>query len=178
MGFYLAHEAKLKKHRVILISGAVNLKPPRGIKVIHVTTAEKMFKAVKKHFSWCDALIMSAAVADFRPKKFSSLKLKKKKELILSLRENPDILHWCGGHRKNKILIGFALETEELVKNAFRKLKSKNLDFIVANQVKKGISPFGDKATSVVLIDKYGGQECLNRVFKKDIARVVIDKLK
>jgi len=178
MGFYLAQEAKAKRHQVVLVSGPVSLKPPPGVKVTSVTTAQEMLKAVKKHFSWCDALIMSAAVCDFKPQKFSQAKLKKRKNLILNLKENADILSWCGKHKKGKILIGFALETENLVKNALKKLKSKNLDFIVANQAKKGISPFGDKATSVVLIDKYGGQECLNRVFKKDIARAVIDKLK
>lgn len=178
MGFSLAKEAKGKGHQVILISGPTKAKPPQGLKVIKVITAQEMLKAVKKYFNWCDSLIMSAAVCDFRPQKFSQAKLKKRKSLILSLKENPDILSWCARHKKNKILIGFALETENLIKNALKKLKSKNLDFIVANQSKKNFIPFGDKATSAVIIDKEGKRQYLNRVFKKDIAKAVLDKLK
>lgn len=178
MGFYLAREAKAKGHQVILINGAVSIKSPRGVKVIKAITAREMFGAVKKYFPWCDSLIMSAAVCDFRPQKFSKAKLKKRKNLVLNLKENPDILNWCGAHKKGKILVGFALETGNLVKNALKKLKSKNLDFVIANQVGEKNIPFGDKITSAVLVDKFGHKDYLNRVYKKDIARVLVNKLK
>lgn len=178
MGFYLAKLAKAKGHQVVLINGAVSIKPPRGVKVIKAITALEMLKAVKQYYTWCDCLIMSAAVCDFRPQSFSRAKLKKRKSLSLNLRENPDILNWCGKHKKDKILIGFALETENLARNALKKFKAKNLDFIVANQVNKNFPPFGDKVTSAVIIDKGGRREYLNRVYKKDIARFLVNKLK
>lgn len=178
MGFSLAREAKRQGHRLILISGPTNLKPPRGVRIIKVITAQEMLKAVKKHFNWCDALIMAAAVSDFRPKKISKLKIKKRKKIKFSLEQNQDILNWCARRKKDKILIGFALETENLIKNAFKKLKDKKLNFIVGNQVKKRIIPFGDKLTSAVIIDKKGHRQYLNRLVKKDIAKVLINKLK
>lgn len=177
MGFAAAKQAKKQAHEVILISGPTDLKPPEGIKLIKVVTAAEMFEAVKKYFCRCDALIMAAAVCDFRPDKINQAKIKKKKIVILQLKENPDILNWCGRHKKNQILAGFALESKNLVKNAFKKLKDKNLDFIVANQVKKNFLPFGDKVTSAVIIDKKGHREYLNRVHKKSLAKVLIDKL-
>ena len=178
MGFSLAREAKRQGHRLILISGPTNLKLPRGVRIIKVITAQEMLKAVKKHFNWCDALIMAAAVSDFRPKKISKLKIKKRKKIKFSLEQNQDILNWCARRKKDKILIGFALETENLIKNAFKKLKDKKLNFIVGNQVKKRIIPFGDKLTSAVIIDKKGHRQYLNRLVKKDIAKVLINKLK
>ena len=178
MGFSLAREAKRQGHRLILISGPTNLKPPRGVRIIKVITAQEMLKAVKKHFNWCDALIMAAAVSDFRPKKISKLKIKKRKKIKFSLEQNQDILNWCARRKKDKILIGFALETENLIKNFFKKLKDKKLNFIVGNQVKKRIIPFGDKLTSAVIIDKKGHRQYLNRLVKKDIAKVLINKLK
>ncbi len=176
MGFVAAEQAKKQAHKVILISGPTNLKPPKGIKFIKAVTAAEMFRAVKKYFSRCGALIMAAAVCDFRPEKISRAKIKKK-NLILKLKENPDILNWCGRHKKNQVLAGFALESENLVKNALKKLKDKNLDFIVANRVKKTPAPFGNKITSAVIIDKKGHKEYLNRIYKKDLAKVLINKL-
>lgn len=140
MGYLLAEEAKRRKAEVILISGPTNLQPPKRIKVINVVSAEQMFGYVKKYFKRCDVFISCAAVSDFRPKNFSRNKIKKEgKSINIKLIPNPDILSEVTrsplpAHR-SPLIIGFALETENLIKNAKKKLKEKKLNIIVANRI-------------------------------------------
>lgn len=152
MGYLLAEESKKKGAKVILISGPTNLKPPKnvhpvrngvsrrdisnGVKVINVVSAEQMFNQVKKYFKKCDVFISCAAVSDYRVKKFSENKIKKTGSSInLKLILNPDILFEISKIKGSRILVGFALESENVIKNALKKLREKNLNMIVANTV-------------------------------------------
>jgi len=136
MGFALARVAKRMGAKVKVIAGFTTAKEPPEIDIIRVRTTEEMRKEVFKLFPWADIVIMNAAVSDFRPKAFSREKIKKKEELILELERNPDILEELGRIKGNKYLVGFALESENILEYAREKLKRKNLDMVVANPVK------------------------------------------
>ncbi|WP_457641092.1 bifunctional phosphopantothenoylcysteine decarboxylase/phosphopantothenate--cysteine ligase CoaBC [Persephonella sp.] len=135
MGYALAKMCYSLGGEVVLISAPTSLKKPYGVKVIDVVSAEEMFNVVIKEMEDADIIIMNAAVADFRPKEYSSQKLKKSKEHpVVELEPNPDILLEIGKRkRSDQIVIGFAAESENLIENAKNKLKRKNLDVIVAN---------------------------------------------
>ncbi len=135
MGYALARAALQAGHKVTLITAPTGLKPPTGAEVVRVESAAGMFAAVKKHFAQCDCLIMAAAVADYTPVHPSKTKLKKQAaRLTLELKPTPDILKWAGRHKKHgQILVGFALEDQDLRANAERKMREKHLDVIVAN---------------------------------------------
>ena len=173
MGFGFVLAARKLGAKVTLICGPVN-KPP--LKYLSVISAQEMFAAVKKHYKQADIVIMAAAVADFRPKKCSKNKIKKTYALkhlstyALQLVPNPDILAWLGSHKRNgQMLIGFALETENLVKNARKKLKKKNCDLIVANDAEV----IGKEAGSALIIDHAGIVKKIGRQSKQGIAKAV-----
>lgn len=139
MGFELARAAAKRGHRVTLIAGPVSLKTPKNVKRIDVISAMQMKKEVIHHFTNANLIIMAAAVADWRPAKFSTQKIKKtiapSYHRAIALKENPDILAELGRRKRTKqILVGFALETDNLEKNARKKLIQKNCDWIVANK--------------------------------------------
>lgn len=136
MGYALAEEARKLGARVILVSGPTDLKPPKGIRFIPVISAFQMKKQVDKVFPKADYVISTAAVSDYRPAKKSKKKIKKtSKYLNLKLIQNPDILESLGRKKTKQKLIGFALETGNIIKEARKKLKQKNLDLIIANSV-------------------------------------------
>jgi phosphopantothenoylcysteine decarboxylase / phosphopantothenate---cysteine ligase len=134
MGYALAAAAMKAGHSVTLITAPTNLMPPKGVKVVNVETSAEMFTAVKKHFPKCDCLIMAAAVSDYVPVKTSKTKIKKSDAaLTIKLKPTADILKWAGQHKKNQVIVGFALEDEDIKKRAAKKLTQKNLDMIIAN---------------------------------------------
>jgi phosphopantothenoylcysteine decarboxylase/phosphopantothenate--cysteine ligase len=135
MGYALAQAALRAGHAVTLITAPTALKPPAGAQVVEVETSGQMFKAVRDAFDDCDALIMAAAVSDYKPETTSPQKLKKQKvELILRLKPTRDILAWAGRRKQpGQRVIGFALEDRDLFANAEGKLRRKKLDMIVAN---------------------------------------------
>jgi len=133
MGAALCDAALKGGHKVIFISGKAQYYPSGKAEIINVISADDMFKAVKKNFKRADIIIGAAAVSDFKPASFSKSKIKKKNVLTLKLKQNPDILAYCGKNKKGKVVAGFALETDDLIKNAGKKLKDKNLDLIIAN---------------------------------------------
>ncbi|MCF7956368.1 MAG: phosphopantothenoylcysteine decarboxylase [Phycisphaerae bacterium] len=135
MGYALARAAIKAGHNVTLITAPTTLRRPAAAKVIEVETSAEMFKAVKKHFLKSDCLIMSAAVSDYKPEKTSTVKIKKSDtELTIKLKPTQDILKWAGRNKsKGQFIAGFALEDKSLKHNAESKLKSKNLDMIIAN---------------------------------------------
>ena len=137
MGYALAKIAYALGGDVTLISAPTCLEKPYGVNIVNVVSADEMFEEVKKHSENSDIIIMNAAVADFKPKSYSSEKLKKSKENpVVELEPNPDILKYLGENKKpEQILIGFAAESENIIENAVDKLKRKNLDIIVANKV-------------------------------------------
>lgn len=178
-GCEAAREAKKRGHRVILISGLLACAKPEGVPVIDIRTARQLQAALKAKFSWCDCLIMAAAVGDFRAKKVGERKLKRsrKTELTLTLKQNPDILAGLGRRKGHKILVGFALETENLGKNAQDKLDQKNLDLIVATQMKSKSYPFGSVKLDALIIDRKGRKQRIRQASKRRLARILLDSI-
>lgn len=173
MGYLIAEECIKKGYEVILISGPAYLEVPSGFKkYIRVETAEEMKEAVLNYFPESDVLIMSAAVSDWRPAKKSKEKIKRKKEWKLKLVPNPDILKEVAKiKRDGQKVVGFALETEDIIKNARKKLNEKKLDLIVAN------TPdfFGEgKPSKVIFIFKDGKIIKQEKVKKEDIAKKIV----
>ena len=173
MGATLADLAA-KKHDVIFITGPISVKPSKKVKAINVTSAAEMFNAVKRNFKTADIVIGAAAVADFTPAVLRKNKIKKGglATRVIKLRKNPDIIAYCGKNKKNQIVVSFALETENILKNAASKLKEKKADFIVANS-KDSIS--SDK-TSAQIIFKDGSKISVKNADKKILAGKIIDE--
>lgn len=156
-GYEIADAALRRGHKVVLISGPTHSSPPKGAKYIPVVTALDMKAAVEKYYPFVDCLIMVGAVSDYRPAKYISRKIRKtRKRLIVELKRNPDILFELGRRKEDRILVGFSLETEDLIKNAKQKLKLKNLDLIVSSLFNKRNPPFGDQRIRTVIIDREG----------------------
>ncbi len=177
MGFAIAQEARRRGGKVYLVSGPTYLTPPWGVEHIPVTSAREMHKRVLALFPHVDVVIKAAAVADFHPLPLvdkGKFKKGKKDSLTLELKANPDILAQLGKKKKGQILVGFAAESHELLKNAQEKLEGKNLDLIVANKISEG---FG-KDTSKVAILRRDGTTCeLPTMSKDEVARVVLDEV-
>lgn len=176
IGYLLAQTAKRRGHDVVLLSGPTHLKPPSNVKTIGFNSALDLKKCADRFFDWADIIICTAAVADFRPAKVLKKKIKKHNGLSeIKLVKNPDILKELGRKKKNKVLIGFALETEKLLENGLKKLKSKNLDLIVANMNSKRSLPFGKSQLTAFLID---GEEVQKheKISKKTLARIILDR--
>lgn len=134
MGYALARAAVKAGHKVTLISAETSLRPPKDVKIVHIETSKEMFEAVKSSFGKCDCLIMAAAVSDYKPAAISRAKIKKAQQgLVIKLKPAVDILKWAGKNKKDKIIVGFALEDKNLRKNAEEKLAEKNIDMIIAN---------------------------------------------
>jgi phosphopantothenoylcysteine decarboxylase/phosphopantothenate--cysteine ligase len=178
MGYALAEAAMDAGADVTLISGPTNLMPPSGVKLIGVETTEEMYKAVKVNFRKSDILIMSAAPADFRASEKKTNKIKKdNKGLTLELSPTIDILSALKDEKKKEqIVIGFALETENGPANAKAKLKEKGLDMIVLNTMEHG-APFDSDKNKVTLYYKNGKSEMLERMLKLGLASVIIEKI-
>ena len=172
MGYLLAEESKKLGAKVILINGPTNLNPPKNVKVINVVSAEQMFAQVKKYFKKCDVFISCAAVGDYKAEKFSKNKIKKTGNLInVKIIPTPDILFEISKIKGSRILVGFALESEALIKNAKKKLKEKKLDMIVANTVD---SMNSDKTTGAIITkDKI---EKFKNITKKLLAKKLTKK--
>ena len=135
MGYALARAAIKAGHTITLITAPTSLRPPKEATVIDVVTSDDMFKAVKANFEKCDTLIMAAAVSDYKPAASSKTKIKKERTVLsLNLKPTQDILKWAGRNKKKgQTLVGFALEDANILTNAEKKLKSKNLDMVIAN---------------------------------------------
>lgn len=179
MGYEIARRALQRGHRVVLISGPTDIIPPQGVEFISIITALEMRDKVRKYFKRCDCLIMAAAVSDFRPKRIRAKKIKKVslRGPFLELAKNPDILFEIGKIKEREVLVGFALETENLIKNARAKLKEKNLDLIVASQLTSRNSPFGDRRVEAALITREGAVDKLKLLRKSEIADRVLKRV-
>ena len=179
MGYALAEKAIQRGARVTLVSGPTNLSPPLGLEqFIAVNTAKEMYNAVLRHYDDVDVVIKSAAVADFSPKNIKSEKIKKHNtQMTIELEKNPDILQELGNKKAGQILIGFAAETSDLTVNAHEKLRKKNLDFIVANDLTKAGAGFAADTNIVSIIYKDGRIEELPKMSKKDLANVILDRV-
>jgi len=179
MGYALAEKAIQRGAKVILVSGPTNLMPPLGLEqFISVKTAKEMYDAVIKQFDNADVVIKSAAVADFSPKHIHSEKIKKHGlKMNLELEKNPDILEELGNKKTRQILIGFAAETNDITANAQDKLKRKNLDFIVVNNIAEKGAGFAVDTNIVTILYKDGQIEELPKMSKKDLADAILDRV-
>jgi phosphopantothenoylcysteine decarboxylase / phosphopantothenate---cysteine ligase len=177
MGIAMADAATARGALVTLIS---TVPVDRPYAVVEVDTALEMQEAVETEFDSCDALVMTAAVADFRPLSVSGHKIKKtdSDDLVLELTKNPDILDLLGRvKRSNQVVIGFAAESEQLLTNAAEKLKRKNIDMIVANDITVPDLGFGSDENTVIILDAEGKRENLARMPKRAIAEHLCDLL-
>jgi len=177
MGYKIAEHAKNKGYKVCLISGPVELDPPRGVQFVRVDTARQMKKAIMENIDETECIIMAAAVCDFRPKAIKSKKIKKQKNIAIELTENPDILKGIK-RREGLFRVGFALETENIKKNALDKLREKKLDLIIANKKTAKKDPFGNGNKNFILIDRKGVTTELKDVSKDRCAREILKKIK
>lgn len=176
MGYEIAKRARIRGAEVTLVSGQVSLRPFSGINIIPVTSAQDMYNAVINEYDHSDIVIKSAAVADFTPKDKSEHKIKKSDSMSLELTKNPDILMNLGEKKAHQVLVGFCMETKELMENARNKLAKKNLDFIVANNLNTKGAGFGTDTNVVTIIDKLGNEQSLGIMSKGDVADIVLDK--
>lgn len=175
MGYALAEAARDRGAEVVLISAPVALPDPAGVETIRITTAGEMREAVIRAVPGAHALIMAAAVADYRPKHPAPSKIKKGiPELVIELEKTPDIL---GEVRGGFVRVGFAAETENLEENALNKLREKDLDLIVANDVSSPDSGFGAETNRVTIIDRRGNIERLPLLTKLEVAHRVLDRV-
>jgi phosphopantothenoylcysteine decarboxylase/phosphopantothenate--cysteine ligase len=180
MGYSIAKIAANRGANVTLITGPTNLEIPKNIKkVIKIESANDMYNAVLDNFNENQVVIQTAAVADYKPKVYSDKKIKKSDDdLVISLDRNKDIAYEIGKIKNDKILIGFAAETNDLLENAQNKIKKKNLDFIVANDLTKEGAGFGVDTNIVKIIDKCGNIEEFPKMKKEEVANVILDKVK
>jgi phosphopantothenoylcysteine decarboxylase/phosphopantothenate--cysteine ligase len=176
MGYAIAEAALAGGHHVTLISGPVNLEAPRGTQLISVLTSDEMFDAVHRHADQFDICVMCAAVADYKPANFSSTKIKKSGEMLsLELIPTRDILDSLGRRRDRQfLLIGFAAETDHVEENAAKKLRQKDCDIIVANDVSSANSGMESEVNEVTILFRNGEKEKISRAPKRIIARELV----
>ncbi|MFB3885070.1 MAG: bifunctional phosphopantothenoylcysteine decarboxylase/phosphopantothenate--cysteine ligase CoaBC [Thermodesulfobacteriota bacterium] len=179
MGYALAKVARRRGAEVVFITGPTSLPIPRGdIKVFPVRTAEEMREAVLTHMTGCSVVIKAAAVSDYRPRKVNLQKLKKAESaLSLELEKTEDILKEVGKMKGNRVLVGFAAETENLLSNARKKLKEKNLDLIVANDVTRPDAGFEADTNQVKILFSSGEVKDLPLMSKEEVSQVILDEV-
>lgn len=180
MGYAIAKKAIERGADVTLVSGPTNIVPPQNLKkFIRIESAEDMYNAVLENMDENQVIIKSAAVADYRPKEYSDNKIKKSDDdLSIRLDRTKDIALELGKIKNNKILVGFAAETNDLLENAKNKIQKKNLDFIVANDLTQDGAGFGVDTNIVKIIDREGVVQEHPKMKKEEVADVILDKIK
>ena len=178
MGYAIAEEALDRGAEVILVSGPTNLNPPKNVRIINIKTNEEMKNEIFNNFEWADIVIKSAAVADYKPKEYSKEKIKKGEgDLNICLTRDNDILKSLGDIKTHQVLVGFAAESNDVLKNAEKKLKNKNLDFIVANDITSSDTGFGSEDNKVVILSKNNEKLELEKMSKKEVASNIFDMI-
>lgn len=178
MGYALARAGWMRGAEVVLISGKTDVPAPHGINLVNVVSVLDMYKAVMSRLDWATIVIKAAAVGDYTPVSRFQGKMKKGlKEFKLELKQTMDILSEIGKKKNGKIIVGFAAETEDIVENALAKLRKKNADLMVANDVSKPGMGFGTDTNIVYFADKYGKVEELPLMTKAEIAERIFDKI-
>ena len=177
MGYALAEAARARGAEVVLVTGPTDLPIPSSVEPVHVCTAEEMSKVMLSRLSWSTVVIMAAAVADFRPKRPSSKKIKKGGTAWhqLELEPTDDILTLLAQQRSTQLIVGFAAETEAVAEQAAEKLQRKGLDLIVGNNVAEAGSGFGSDTSAAILIDREGRTTPIPVVSKRALADRIID---
>ena len=175
MGYAIAEATLEAGHEVVLISGPVHLDPPRGAHFISILTADEMHDAVHRYVRDCDILVMCAAVADYKPAKVSPQKIKKHEEnLALELIPTRDILSSLPKKDRQFLVVGFAAETNDVEESAEKKLRAKNCDLIVANDVSRADSGMESDENEVTILFQSGKRQKISRAPKKIIARELL----
>lgn len=178
MGYAIAEAALARGARVILVSGPTALPPPGDVEVVRVETAQEMHEAVLSKLERATVVIKAAAVSDYRPKQVASRKIKKDETVPeVTLEPTPDILAEVGKRKGRRILVGFAAETHDLVANARQKLVRKNLDLMVANDVRQPGAGFDSDTNVVKILDAQGGVEDLPLQAKRSVADRILDRV-
>jgi len=179
MGYALAAMARRRGAHVTLVSGPSSLPQPLGVRFIPVSTAVEMQDAVMANLERATVVIKAAAVADYRPAEIAPNKIKKKEgPLTIKLVRNPDIISEIGKQKGNRILVGFAMESENLVENAKGKLVAKNMDMIIANDLTQEGAGFQTDTNIIKILDRDGGIEALPIMDKGDVANRILDRIR
>ena len=177
MGYALAKQAMYRGADVTLVTGPTALKKPGFMKVVEITSAKELYEAVTSRAEDQDIIIKAAAVADYRPEHVSSEKVKKKDgAMSIGLERTEDTLGYLGSHKTHQFLCGFSMETEHMVENSRAKLQKKNLDMIVANNLKVAGAGFGTD-TNVVTILTSDGEMTLPMLSKEEVADKILDEI-
>ena len=174
MGYALAKVATSKGYQVSLVSGPTDLQPPKGVKFYPILSALQMKKVCAELFPKHDGLIMTAAVCDFMPAIVGRHKIPSAKGLMLKLKRTPDILASLAKRKGHRVVIGFCLETQDLIRRAKEKLIRKRLDGIVANFYGAGRIPFGKRRVKVYLIDAAGKVRKIAGQSKPQLAKILL----
>jgi phosphopantothenoylcysteine decarboxylase / phosphopantothenate---cysteine ligase len=175
MGYAIAEAALAAGYDVTLISGPVNLDPPTSAEFVSILTSDEMYGAVHRHARECDVLVMCAAVVDYKPREVSATKIKKRDEhFALDLIPTRDILASLPHQDRQFLLVGFAAETNDIEKNAAQKLRAKNCDVIVANDVSSEDSGMESDENEVTIFFRNGATKKISRASKKIIARELV----
>jgi phosphopantothenoylcysteine decarboxylase/phosphopantothenate--cysteine ligase len=178
MGFEVAAEAARRGARVTVVAGPVSIPVPAGVEVVPVKTSAEMAAAVFDRYEGVDAVVMAAAVADFRPERSIEGKIKKDAgPLELKLDRAVDILATLGKRKENQVLVGFAAEIEHIVEEGRRKLAEKNLDLLVANEVGRSGTGFGSETNRAAILAASGEDTGLQDWTKSELARAICDHL-
>ncbi|HEY2821880.1 MAG TPA: bifunctional phosphopantothenoylcysteine decarboxylase/phosphopantothenate--cysteine ligase CoaBC [Candidatus Acidoferrum sp.] len=178
MGYAVAEAAARRGAKTILISGPTALETPNGVQRVNVRTAEEMHRAVDAKFGDATIAIFAAAVADYRPAKSFEQKIKREKEaLTITLEPNADILATVARNKGNRLVVGFAAETERVAENARKKLTAKNADIIVANDVTAEGAGFDVDTNVVTLFSRDGRDVALPRMSKTEVAQRILDEV-
>ena len=177
MGYAVARAAAMRGAAVTLIHGPTALQPVRFTEDVPITTAQQMYEAVTSRFDEMDVLVMAAAVADYRPAAVADDKIKKKDgDLSIAVERTPDILGTIGPKKKGQFLCGFSMETRDMLANSSAKLEKKNLDMVVANNLKVAGAGFGVDTNVVTFITPDGARE-LPLMSKSDVADAILDEI-
>jgi phosphopantothenoylcysteine decarboxylase/phosphopantothenate--cysteine ligase len=179
-GFAIARMAAERGAEVTLVSGPVNIEPPKNVEVLKCVRGNEMADLVAKHLPSCDVVVMTAAVGDFAPKSVSKEKIKKGSNSKISLELYPtqDILGWVAENKTDQIVVGFAAESQNIIQNALEKLERKKLDLIIANDISSPGLGFQSDSNQVSLIKGENEIEPLPKLSKKEIADIILDRIK
>ena len=179
MGYAIAQEAAARGAKVHLISGPSHLNVPKGVDFIPVESTEDMFKAVEAKFDGTDVLIKSAAPSDYKPKTYVAEKIKKREGGLMAVEfsPNPDIAKHFGAMKGDRVIVGFAAESHNMADYAKKKLKEKNFNFIVANNITEAKAGFGSDTNHVHIFSADGTDEELPMMDKSDLAAAILDRV-
>lgn len=179
MGYAIAKAAAMEDADVTLVSCTQALPVPAGVKIEYVHDARELDKAMNAHYEDCDAAIMAAAVSDYRPKVQATQKIKKESHdtLTIELTQNPDILYGLGQKKQGQFLVGFAAETNDVIEHGKEKLKRKNLDMLVANDVAMPGAGFNVNTNIAALLYRDGHMEQYPKMTKEELGHIIIEKI-